>query len=142
MTEYTYTAALALRDDSPATVGEVNGAPRTRLEAGGLMAFAVTGQAPDLDCWERSQPAWRDLEDRPYRVMAAQMRAGDVAQLPMFLAIVCQDAEPTTLVATATEGRAYDADGVLLGAYTIGGAQMDAAAALEALGLAAPEEAP
>lgn len=142
MTEYSYTAALALLDDSPATVGEVNGALRTRLAAGGLMAFAVTGQAPDLDCWERSQPEWRDLEDRPYRVMAAQMRPGDVAQLPMFLAIVCQDADPATLVATATEGRAYDAAGVLLGAYTVGDAQMDAAAALEALGLAAPEEAP
>jgi len=142
MTEYTYTAALALLDDAPTTVGEVNGAPRTRLAAGGLMAYAVTGQAPDFECWERTQPEWRDAEHRPYRVMAAQMRAGDVAQLPMFLAIVCQDAEPATLVATASEGRAYDADGVLLGAYTVGGAQMDARAELEALGLSAPEEAP
>ena len=61
----------------------------------------------------------------------------DVAALPGFLAIVCQDADPSTLIATATEGRAYDADGVLLGAYTdyTEGSGRDA---LAALGLAPP----
>jgi hypothetical protein len=137
MTRYTHRVAMALRDDRPTTVGDVDGEPRTRLELGGLLAYTLTAEPIDLDCWERSAPEWLDAEGYPYRVMDAQMRDQDVAALPGFLAIVCQDADPSTLIATATEGRAYDADGVLLGAYTdyTEGSGRDA---LAALGLAPP----
>jgi len=119
MTDYLYRTALVLLDDSPNLIGEINGGQRTRLQAGGLLAYAITEQTPDLDCWERAAPTWYDVEQREYKIMDASMRLQDIEQIPMFLGIVCQDGDPAQFSVQPLEGRAYDSNGILLGAYVV-----------------------
>jgi hypothetical protein len=127
---YPHHTAIAVRADGAAIGPE--GA--TRLEVAGDLMHQITSQPADLTAWaDGRQPRWTDAHGE-CAIGTPWLRDEDVAALPMMLAQAAPDA--VTVESSATSGRAFDADDVLLAAYEVGA---DPAAALAALGLSRPE---
>jgi hypothetical protein len=127
---YPHHTAIAVRADA----AEIGPEGATRLEVAGALMVQITDQPADLTAWaDGRQPRWTDAHGE-CAIGTPWLRDEDVAALPALLAQAAPDA--ATVETSATSGRAYDADGVLLAAYEVGA---DPAGALAALGLSAPE---
>lgn len=110
MDQWTHRIVIALVDD-----GYVLPNGEDRMTYAGQLTAAVSGEAADLASWSTAQPRRQDELGRPYAVLCAQLRPQDAAPIPAMLGLVCPDAD--VLEVGALSGRAYAADGQLLGGF-------------------------